>query len=60
MLKRKCHKYGQAIFVSYGLIMVCSCISAREIEMVMDAVKSSDGLPKGRLPKGHPRNVGLE
>ena len=60
MLRRKCHKYGQAIRVHHGLIVICNCLSGREIEMVMDEAKLRKQTPKGRLPKGHPRNVGLE
>ena len=59
MLRRKCHKYGEAIRVSYGLIIICKCISDREIEMVLHIDKARKQTPKGRLPKGHPRNVGL-
>lgn len=56
MLKRRCHNKGQAIRISNGLIMICSCITNREIEMVIDEAKfraRKSGLPKPRLPKGH-------
>ena len=60
MLKRKCHKYGEALRVASGLIVLCKCIDAKEIEALLDELRFRQALPQGRLPKGHPRNVGLK
>ena len=53
MLKRKCHKYGEALRVCGGLIVLCKCISSKEIEELLSELRFRQAMPKPRLPKGH-------
>ena len=35
MFKRKCHDIGDAIQVSGGLLILCRCVTAKEINMLL-------------------------
>jgi hypothetical protein len=41
MLKRKCHDYGQAIRVVNGMIIICKCIDAYEIQALIKLIKEA-------------------